>query len=57
MHGSRKFSQRGSKCVRGFFGVFLVDKGRKDPNTTISGPSFARQLVYLCWPNAGLIAM
>ena len=26
-----------------FFFFFLIDKGREDPNTTISGPSSARQ--------------
>ena len=26
-----------------FFLYFLVDKGREDPSTTISGPSLARQ--------------
>ena len=36
MRGSRKFCLRGP-TLTGFF--FLVDKGRKDPNTTISGPS------------------
>ena len=39
MRGSRKFCQRGSK----FDKAFLVDEGRKDPDTTISGPSSARQ--------------
>ena len=33
MRGSRKFCQRGSY----FDKVFLVDEGREDPNTTISG--------------------
>ena len=33
------FCQRGSN----FDNVFLVDEGREDPNTTISGPSSARQ--------------
>ena len=39
MRGSRKLGQRGSN----FDNVFLVDKGREDPNATISGPSSARQ--------------
>ena len=39
MCGSRKFCQR----VSNFDNVFLVDEGRKDPNTTISGLSSARQ--------------
>ena len=42
---------RGGPNVMGFFSVFLVDKGRKDQNTTISWPSFAHQLAYRCWPN------
>ena len=31
---------------------FLVDEGRKDPNTTISGPSSARQrnTIYMAFP-------
>ena len=29
--------------------VFLVDKGREDPNTTISGPSSARQWNAIKW--------
>ena len=56
MHGSTKFCQRGSNFNKAFlFVVFLVDKGRKDPNTTISGSSWARQrnalLTCLFWPN------
>ena len=39
MHVSRKLCQRGSN----FDNFFLVDEGRKDSNTTISGPSSARQ--------------
>ena len=35
MRGSRKFCQRGSN----FDNIFLVDKGREDPSTTISGLS------------------
>ena len=35
MRGSRKFCQRGSN----FDNVFLVDEGREDQNTTISGVS------------------
>ena len=39
MRGSRKFCQRGSN-----FNFFLFfDEGRNDSNTTISGPSTARQ--------------
>ena len=47
---------------------FLVDEGRKDPNTTINGPTLARQqntiLMVFCWRaddcptfNAGLVAL
>ena len=39
MRGSRKFCQRGSK----FDNFFLVVDGIEDPNTTINGPSSARQ--------------
>ena len=39
MRGSRKFCHMGSN----FDNAFLVDEGRKDQNTTISGPSSARQ--------------
>ena len=40
MRGSRKFYQRGSNFDNVFF---LVDKERETPNTTINGPSSARQ--------------
>ena len=40
MRGSRKFCQRGSNIDNLFF---LFDEGRNDKNTTISGPSSARQ--------------
>ena len=39
MRGSRKFCQRGSEVDN----FFLVDEGIEDPNTTINGPSSARQ--------------
>ena len=39
MRGSRKFCQRGSK----FDNVFFFNEGREDLNTTMSGPSSARQ--------------
>ena len=39
MRGSRKFYQRGSNFDGFFVFVVLVDKGREDPNTTISGSS------------------
>ena len=38
MRGYRDFSEGVH-----FNYVFLVDEGREDPNTTISGPSLARQ--------------
>ena len=38
---TRKFCQRGSKFDNVFFFFFLVDYGRNDPNTTLSGPSTA----------------
>ena len=44
MRGSRKFCQRGSK-----FDGFLFDEGSYDPNTTISGPSSARQRNAIFW--------
>ena len=44
MRGFRKFCQRGSNFDNGFCGVFFqFDEGRKDTDTTISGPSTARQ--------------
>ena len=53
MRGSRKLGQMGSNLSNGFFfGFFLFlfcfvfcffDEGRNDPNTTINGPSTARQ--------------
>ena len=43
--------------------IFLVDEGREDQNTTIGGPSSARQRNAFCWRadngptlNAGLVA-
>ena len=44
MRGSRKFFQRGSNFDYVFF---LVDDGREDQNTTISGPSSNAGLVVL----------
>ena len=66
MRGSRIFVQ-GVPTVKGFF-VFLVDDGREDPNTTISGPLSARQRKPFKWRffwyaghgptlNAGLVAL
>ena len=65
MRGSRKFCQSGSNFDNVFF---LVDEGREDPNTTISGPSLARQrnAIYMAfrWQaddgptfNAGLVSL
>ena len=60
MRGSRKLCQRGSKFDNVFF---QFDEGRKDTNTTISGPSSARQRTFR-WQaddgttlNAGLVAL
>ena len=51
MRGSRRFCRGGGGGGGGraesnwdvFFFFCLVDEGREDPNTTISGPSSARQ--------------
>ena len=43
MRGSRKINRGGSNFDNVFLLFFLIDEGREDPNTTISGPSFARQ--------------
>ena len=44
MRGSRKFCERGSNFdVFCFFFVVVVDEGREDPSSTISGPLLARQ--------------
>ena len=51
MRGSRKFCQRGFNFDNVFF---LVDQGRKVPNTTISWPSSADNVPTL---NAGLVAL
>ena len=50
MRGPRKFCQRGSNFESVFF---LVDEGRKDPDTTISGPSSVRQRNAFKWRFAG----
>ena len=59
---------RGGPTLTTFFVCFFVDDGREVPNTTISGPSSARQRnaveIAFCWRadngpplNAGLIAL
>ena len=65
MRGSRKFSQRGPTLTTFFFFFFfgggggdIVDDGREDPYTTISGPSSKRHvngvsLMGRWWPNIG----
>ena len=64
MRGSRKFCQSGFNSDN----VFLVDKGREGPNSTISGSSLARlrnaikMAFRLCADdgptlNAGLVAL
>ena len=50
MPGSSKFCQRGSN----FDNNFLVDDGREDPSTTLSGPSSARQRNAIKWRFAGV---
>ena len=42
MRGSRK-KFRGGPTLKTFFFLLQVDEGRVGPNTTISGPSSARQ--------------
>ena len=57
--GSRKFCQRVSDFDNVFLCFFFsVDEGRDDPNTTISGPTLARQqnafeMAFLCRTNDG----
>ena len=53
MRGSRKFCQRGSN----FDTFFLVDEGREDPSTTVSGPSSAHQKNAIKWRFAGVPMM
>ena len=66
--GSAACADPESFVRRGQFFTFLVDTGREDPSTTISGPSSARQrnaiLIAFCWRgddgtalNAGLVAL
>ena len=39
----QKVALDGVPNLTSFFWIFLVDEGRDDPNTTISGPPLARQ--------------
>ena len=59
---------RGGPTLTTFFYIFLVDEGRKHPNTTIRGHPSARQQnaiqMAFCWRanggptlNAGLVAL
>ena len=61
MRGSRKFCHRGSNFDKVFlpfsFTFFLVDEGREDPSTTISGPSPARQRNAIELRFAGVLMM
>ena len=56
MRECRKFCQMGSN-FDGLLVVFLVDKGREDPNTAISGPMSARQRNASKWRFAGVSMM
>ena len=62
---SRKFCQRGSKSS---LTIFILDEGRVDPNTTISGPFWPNQqnaiFMAVCWQtdndptlNTGIVAL
>ena len=57
MRGSKKFCQRGSNSDRFFLCVFLVDEGREDRSTTLSGPSSSRQQKAIKWRLAGVPMM
>ena len=50
---------RGGPTLTTFFFLlfFLVDEGREDPSTTISGPSSARQRNAIKWRFAGVPKM
>ena len=48
-----EFCKRGSNLTT----FFLVDEGREDPNTTISGPSSARQQNAIKWLFARVLIM
>ena len=57
MRGSRKFLQSGSNFDYVTL-LFFFDDWREDPNTTISGPSSARQrnaiqMAFCWWPDGG----
>ena len=53
MCGSRMFCQRGVTLTY----AFLVDEGREDPNTTISGPALAPSKTLFKWHFAGVPMM
>ena len=53
MRGSRKLCQRGPTLTT----FFLVDVGREDPRTTISGLSSARQRNAIKWRFASVPMM
>ena len=54
MRGSRKFIRGGPTLTTFFLCLsFIFDEGREDINTTISGPSFARQRNAIKWRFAG----
>ena len=55
MCGSRKICQRGPTLTR--VGFFLVDEGREDPSTTLTGPSTDRQRNAIKWRFAGMPMM
>ena len=53
MRGSSSFARRGPTLT-----IFLVDEGRKDPNTSISRPSSARWSADVGLTlNTGLVAL
>ena len=50
------YARGGPTLTAFFYFIFflLVDEGRKDPNTSISGPSSARQQNAIKWHFAGM---
>ena len=53
MHGSRTFVRGGSTLTV----FFLIDDGREDPNTSISGPSLAVSKTPFKWHFTGMPLM